>query len=241
VEAFNFALQTNAAVVSNSWSFADPMPVPQVVADAIQEVFMNGRGGKGALVLFAAGNEDREIGADEMVALPSVLAIGAINNFDDKTSFTNYGAAVELVAPVGTVTTDITGALGYDPSEYTNLFGGTSSACPVAAGIAGLLASAAPDRTSGELYDAMIRTARAAPLAVPDANGHDPVYGYGVVDPVAALSDLLGLSGEPAPAPAEEDGGCAIGGAIGERGGAAWLGAAVVAALSAYRVRRRRA
>ena len=95
------------------------------------------------------------------------------------------------MAPTGTLTTDISGPGGEDPGDYTSLFGGTSSACPVAAGIAGLLVSAAPDRTSQELYDVLIKTARKAPFATPDAMGHDQIYGYDIIDPVKALDEVL--------------------------------------------------
>ena len=212
VEAFQFALDVDASVVSNSWGFVDPMPVPAALADAINNVADTGRGGKGALVLFAAGNDDRVIGDDELEAVRGVLCIGAINNFDESTPFTNSGNALDLVAPTGTLTTDISGAEGEDPGDYTSLFGGTSSACPVAAGIAGLLASAAPDKTSAELYDILIETARPAPFAQPDANGHDPVYGYGIIQPEQALRAAMGLPPEDLP-----DGG--IGGAGGGGGG----------------------
>src|SRR5690606_25132431 len=73
IEAFQFAFDVGAAIVSNSWGFADPIDVPQPLADAIDNVYRNGRGGKGALVLFAAGNDDREIGPGELQSLPSVL------------------------------------------------------------------------------------------------------------------------------------------------------------------------
>lgn len=214
VEAFDFALQVDAAVVSNSWGYVDPIPVPQAIADAINNVFANGRGGMGAMVLFAAGNDSRELGENEIEAVAGVLCIGAITQFDERTSFTNFGKPVDLVAPIGTVTTDIGG--------YTSSFGGTSSACPVAAGIAGLLTSAAPDRTAAELYQVLIDTARPAPLALPDEFGHDPVYGYGVIDPLTALQDGLGLDGNgedpdaglaPAPADPTDDGGCTVAGA----------------------------
>lgn len=198
VEAFQFALDSGASIVSNSWGFVDAITVPQPLADAIDNVHVNGRGGKGALILFAAGNDDREIRDDELQALPSVLCIGAINNFDDQTPFTNRGGPVDLVTPTGTMTTDISGPGGDDPGDYTSLFGGTSSACPVAAGIAGLLVSAAPDATAVELYDVMIKTARKAPYAEPDASGHDPIFGYGIVDPTAALELVLGIT-EPPP------------------------------------------
>lgn len=197
IEAFQFALEVGAAVVSNSWGFAEPTPVPQPLADAIDNVYRNGRDGKGALVIFAAGNDDREIGNDELQALPSVLCVGAINNFDDQTQFTNRGAAIDLVAPTGTLTTDITGPGGDDPGDYTSLFGGTSSACPVVAGVAGLLVSAAPDASAAALYEVLVKTSTAAPYAQPDANGHDLVFGYGIVDPTAALRDLLGIVDPP--------------------------------------------
>jgi subtilisin family serine protease len=182
------------------------------------------------VVLFAAGNDDRVINDDELQALPEVVNVGAINNFDDSTPFTNFGNSLDIVAPTGTLTTDISGSGGDDPGDYTSLFGGTSSACPVAAGIAALLVSAAPDQTSTQIRQLMIDTARAAPYAVPDANGHDPVYGFGIVDPVPALRSALGLppevdagapdassdAGTP-PNPTSDDGGGCSCSAVGRR------------------------
>jgi serine protease len=225
IAAFDFAFEVGAAVVSNSWGYVDPTPVPTPLAAAMGHVFDQGRGGRGALVLFAMGNDDRVVADDELQAARGVLGIGAINNFDEQTPFTNSGNSVDLVAPTGTLTTDITGSEGGDPSDYLELFGGTSSACPVAAGIAGLLVSAAPEKTSQELYDVMIATARPAPLAIPDENGHDQLFGYGIVDPVAALHAVLDTGGPDAGATSSsagpgaggngsgssDDGGCSIG------------------------------
>lgn len=263
VEAFQFALEVDAAVISNSWGFVDPIPAPEPLAAAIAEVVTNGRGGRGAVVLFAAGNDDRELQDDEVEALPGVLCVGAINNFDDATPFTNRGRALDVVAPTGTLTTDIRGSGGDDPGDYTSLFGGTSSACPVVAGIAGLLVSAAPELTGAQIGDILIGTARPAPLAQPDEAGHDPIYGHGVVDPAAALEEALalldggaggsggGVVGSPtggpgtedpgegggsAAAPEDEDG-CAVGGAP-SPSGAAYL---VAVGLALACARRRRA
>ncbi|WP_437875365.1 S8 family peptidase [Sorangium sp. So ce513] len=246
VDAFQFALEVNASIVSNSWGYAEPMPVPRIVENAINRLFEAGRDGKGALVLFAAGNDDREIGDDELQAVRGVLTVGAVNHLEEETSFTNRGSAVDLVAPTGTLTTDIAGREGDDPTDYTSLFGGTSSACPVAAGVAGLLVSAAPELTAAELYDLMIRTARPAPYALPDEDGHDPIFGYGIIDPVAALREVLGdepptppLEGEGEPAgDADEQGGCACaaaGAASGDRRG---LAAAALLGLAAAARRR---
>ncbi|WP_437620100.1 S8 family peptidase [Sorangium sp. So ce1151] len=248
VDAFEFALQVSASVVSNSWGYAEPMPVPRVVEDAIDRLFDAGRDGKGALVLFAAGNDDREINDDELQAVRGVLTVGAVNHLEEQTSFTNRGSSIDLVAPTGTLSTDIAGREGDSPTDYTSLFGGTSSACPVAAGVAGLLVSAAPERTASELYDVMIRTARPAPYAVPDESGHDPVFGHGIIDPVAALRELLG--DEPPPPPLEGDGepgsdaaeqaGCACAAAGAPSGERRSLAAAAILGLAAA-VRGRRA
>ncbi|XXT16918.1 S8 family serine peptidase [Sorangium sp. So ce429] len=248
VDAFEFALQVNASVVSNSWGYAEPMPVPRVVEDAINQLFDAGRDGKGALVLFAAGNDDREINDDELQAVRGVLTVGAVNHLEEQTSFTNRGSSIDLVAPTGTLSTDIAGREGDSTTDYTSLFGGTSSACPVAAGVAGLLVSAAPERTASELYDIMIRTARPAPYAVPDESGHDPIFGHGIIDPVAALRELLG--DEPPPPPLEGDGepgaeeaeqaGCACAAAGAPSGERRGLAAAAILGLAAA-VRRRQA
>lgn len=194
VAAFQFALDVDAAVVSNSWGYAEPGPVSSILADAITNVATNGRGGKGAIVLFAAGNDDRELGDDELPAVEGVINVGAINNFDDQTPFTNFGNSLDLVSPTGTVTTDISGPEGNDPGDYTSVFGGTSSACPVAAGIAALVVTVAPEKTGTEIGQLLIDTARPAPFAVPDENGHDPVFGYGIIDPTEALKVALGIS-----------------------------------------------
>ncbi len=210
IASFQFVLDSGAAVASNSWGFADPTPVPAMLADAINNVFDHGRGGKGAVVVFAMGNDDRVVADDELQAVRGVLAIGAINNLDAAAPFTNHGNSADLVVYTGTLSTDIVGAAGFDPGDYTSNFSGTSSSCPVAAGIAALLASAAPDKTSAEIVDVLLKTARPAPYAQPDANGHDPTYGYGIIDPVKALHALLDAGGS---------GGSGGGGGTGGAGG----------------------
>ncbi|MCB9523151.1 MAG: S8 family serine peptidase [Myxococcales bacterium] len=200
VAAFDFALEQGAWVVNNSWGFTNPMPAPADLARAIQRVATEGREGKGALVVFAVGNDSRRLGNDELPGLPGVLGVGATNLRNELTQFSNSGRAVDVVAPTGTLAPDLVGADGDDPGDYTVHFGGTSSAAPVVSGLAGLLLAAAPDRTSQAIHDALTDTAQqslfAAELA---ADGHDPEYGFGVVRPAHALRALLGL-----PEPGEE-------------------------------------
>lgn len=199
VDAMRFAIDhPDVAVVSNSWGYTVPMPVPAALKMAIEDVSHLGRGGKGALVVFAAGNDNRELGEGEIYSIPEVVTVGATNNFDEAAPFSNHGKEVDLVSPAGTVTLDLHGSAGSTPEDTTSTFGGTSSACPVVAGVAALLFSAKEDATADEVRAALIASVRSAPFAVRDSKGHDPLYGYGIVDPAPALRLLLGL---PIPLP----------------------------------------
>lgn len=215
VRAFDFALEVEAEIVSNSWGFRDPIATPAPLAAAIERVLTTGRGGLGSFVVFAVGNDNRLVGDRELAALPGVLGVGATNNFDEAAPFSNRGEAVDVVAPAGTLAPDVVGAAGADPGDFTSLFGGTSSACPLVAGVAGLLVSAAPDATREALQDAIVASAAPSFFATPDERGHDDTYGYGLVQPAAALRaccfpeaiDAGVDAGEPDAGVAEDAGG----------------------------------
>jgi len=235
-DAFQFALDTNAAVVSNSWGFVDSTPAPGALADAIIAVEQQSRGGKGAVVLFAAGNDDRELADNELTGVDGVIAVGAVNQFGDLSPFSNRGRTLDVVAPTGTYTTDIAGADGDNAGDYTDRFGGTSSACPVAAGVVGLLASAVPDAPATELASALISTAKLPSFVTPGPDGHDLSYGFGEIRPAAALEKLA-----PAPPPAMPKSGCSCDvAARGPSSDGALVVAVVVGALLLIALLRRR-
>lgn len=188
VLTFQFALETDVDIVSNSWGFVDAIPVPAPLRDAIIEVNTSGRGGLGAIVVFASGNDSRLISDDELLAVPGVVGVGAVNNLGELTQFSNGGGAVDVVAPTGSITTDISGAGGADPGDVTASFGGTSSACPVVAGVIGLLLAKDPSLTAAQVTDALTGTARQSIFALPADDGHDDFYGFGLVQPAAALA-----------------------------------------------------
>ncbi len=198
VLTFNFAFEQNVDVVSNSWGFIDAIPVPGPLRDAIIDVQQNGRDGKGAVVAFASGNDSRNIDDDELLAVPGILGVGAVNNLGELTQFSNRGASVDVVAPTGTITTDISGPEGADPGDVTAQFGGTSSACPIAAGVAALVIAHRPDLTADEVNRAMQNTARQSAFATPNADDHDDSYGFGLVQPFAAITFF---DEEPPPEP----------------------------------------
>ncbi len=190
VDAFNFVLQSGAQIASNSWGFGPTTPAPAALVTAMRTVIRDGRGGKGTVVVFASGNDNGVIGADQVAAVEGVIAVGSVNIFDELTPYSNRGPSLALVAPAGTVTLDPTGAEGSDPGDVTDSFGGTSSACPIVSGAVGLMLSKKPELTAVEVKRVLMQTARRAPFARPDDAGHDDQYGHGVLNIDAALEAL---------------------------------------------------
>ncbi len=225
VNAFYWAANTaNADIISNSWGFTTP--APDNVVDAINDVAANGRGGKGCVVLFAAGNSNNDISdtsAGELAALSSVIAVGASTNKDFRACYSSWGNDLDVMAPsntwiggvcptpkpadaVGTWTTDQSiggfnnGTNGPDAAGlYTKDFGGTSSACPTAAGVVGLLLSVNSDLTRDEVQDILEATAeKIAPGdAGYDANGFSDHYGYGRINAHRSIVPTVNISIEP--------------------------------------------
>lgn len=212
VDAFDFVLQSGVQVASNSWGFGPTVPAPAPLVTAIKTVLREGRGGRGTVVVFASGNDDGVIGADQVAAIEGVIAVGSTNLFDELTPYSNRGPSLALVAPAGTVTLDPTGPEGQDPGDTTTSFGGTSSACPIVSGAVGLILSKKPELTAAEVKQLLMTTARRAPFARPDDAGHDDRYGHGVLNIDAALeaiTDPVTLPAATLDGPAVRGCGCA--------------------------------
>lgn len=141
------------------------------VDDTLQSNSLNTSAGFGTIHTFAAGN-DRGTSAQDankkmMTANPNAIVVAAFGSNGTYSNYSNFGANVTVTAPsnssfpycYGIQTTDRTGVNGYntgtfDPSngaldlfpdvDYTSVFGGTSSASPLVAGIMALGKQAQP-------------------------------------------------------------------------------------------------
>ncbi|MEN8006587.1 MAG: PKD domain-containing protein [Candidatus Krumholzibacteriota bacterium] len=105
----------------------------------------------------------------------------------------NYGInsqdsrfAVDVIAPTILPTTDIQGAGGYDPSDYSGFFNGTSCATPYAAGVAALIKSVNPGWGPAQIRAQLTSTAFDI-VNVESGAGWDEYSGYGLVDAAAAV------------------------------------------------------
>ena len=203
-EAFRWAANRGADVINNSWEPEAPLTtLPDVTRDAINYATTTGRGGKGCVVVFAAGNGNVNVSTNVYASYSRVLAVGSSNNQDLKSGFSNFGAALDLVAPGGEntfsgglTTTDVSGPRGYTPGEYvTNFdgaqdFAGTSAASAIASGVAALVLSRDPSLTYTAVYQRLQQTADKIDKAnakYDPVTGHSDLYGAGRINALRAL------------------------------------------------------
>jgi subtilisin family serine protease len=206
---FGYARDNGAAVISCSWTAGSwNFPLSTAMNAVLHQVATQGRGGKGCVILFAAGNDNRPLdgvmnGQPSVQGFglhPDVICVGASNSLDQRSSYSNYGPALSLCAPSSgspgrrIVTTDRRGTRGYMAGDYTTDFGGTSSATPLAAGLAALILSANPDLTAAEVRQIMMETAdKIDPGSGAYVNGHSPWFGAGRIHAERAVRRAAGL------------------------------------------------
>jgi subtilisin-like proprotein convertase family protein len=239
-------VEKGASVISCSWGASAvyfPLSIRQKAA--ISRAAINGRKGKGCVIVFAAGNANRPINGtvneqnwpknivkgntnwlSGFAVHPDVITVSASTSLNKKAAYSNWGGNVSICAPsnnappgmwfqetgfvytqpaivsslfgAGMFTTDQIGAAGYDAGNFTNNFGGTSSATPIVAGVAALVLSANPDLTAQQVKRILQDTAdkivdnNADPqLGVRggtyDSNGHSQWFGYGKVNAARAV------------------------------------------------------
>lgn len=221
--AFKWAADHGAEIISCSWGPADgywdypadpdhttQVDLPDSTRLAMEYAFANGRNGKGCVIVFAAGNGNEDIRYDGYASYPKVMAVAASNDTNRRSVYSDYGDAVWCAFPSndfghapynhpdpltpGIYTTDRKGAAGYNPyGDYCDDFGGTSSACPGAAGTAALILSANPDLTWQQVKDIIRETAeKIDPVnGQYNAAGHSRYYGYGKVDAEKAVKRAI--------------------------------------------------
>lgn len=225
--AFQWAADHGADVISCSWGPADGawyrpddpahqrvVPIPASTRLAVEYAATGGRGGRGCVIVFAAGNGNEPADNDGYASHPAVLAVAACNDTGTRSVYSDTGAALAVAFPSndfahapfrhpapltpGIWTVDRRGRSGYNPGDpalgdpagdYTADFGGTSSAAPGVAGTAALVLAANPELTRVQVRDILQRTADRIDEAGGryDAAGHSPWYGYGRVNARAAV------------------------------------------------------
>ena len=207
------------AIYSNSWGPSDTgsnleAPGPLTLA-ALANGVAAGRGGKGSIYVWAAGNgleANDNSNYDGYANSRYTIAVTAVDNTGNQAWYAEPGANILVAAPsngdssgteVGITTTDRTGTAGYNTGStagnlpdgnYTNDFGGTSSATPLVSGVVALMLEANPNLGWRDVQHVLATTARKNDPTDPDwaQNGTgrwvNHKYGFGVVDAAAAVN-----------------------------------------------------
>ncbi|UCF36538.1 MAG: S8 family peptidase [Acidobacteriota bacterium] len=155
------------------------------------------------IVVASAGNNSSDE-PNYPAEFPGVIKVGAIDLAGQLARYSNYGARIDVVAPGGDVMQDLNGdtysdgVLSLSWNEANNepnfrFLNGTSMASPHVAGIVSLMLSIQPGLTPAQVVNILRTTA----LDLGDP-GRDDQFGYGLVDPVAALK-AVGGQGAQAP------------------------------------------
>lgn len=220
--AFAWAADHGADVISCSWgptdgewwNPSDPVhnrntALPDSTRLALEYAFTKGRGGKGCVILFAAGNGNEDIVNDGYASYPGIIAVAASNDTGVRSVYSDFGDAVWVSFPSGDFgwkpfqhpapisqglrTVDRLDKGGYQDSNYTDTFGGTSGACPGMAGIVGLMLAANPELSTKQVKELLKRSCTQIDKNTGeyDSNGHSIYYGYGRIDAGLAVENAL--------------------------------------------------
>ncbi len=173
-------------IFTNSWGLSEPSVggISQEERDAIEEGVQTGRGGKGAIYLFASGNS-RESDHDSNYFSEQnsfyTISVAALNSDGCYASYSNPGASLLVSAYGGAqgseesptiMTTDLAGCdRGYNASgamphrlnatgDYTHWMNGTSAATPMVAGVVALMLEANEALTWRDVRYILATTAR---------------------------------------------------------------------------------
>ena len=192
---------------------------------AVQQGVTIGRGGRGTIYLFAAGNGENpkpnptdDSNSSGFTNNRHVMAICSVDARGKKANYSEKGANLWVCAPSnetdtnldlpGITTTDRTGVPGYNDGSthpgdylnpnYTNSFGGTSSATPLTAGVTALVLQANHNLGWRDVRLILAETARKndpddsdwRDVGTNSFGGkyhHNHKYGFGVINADAAV------------------------------------------------------
>jgi len=151
---------------------------------------INGAVGRGSTIVIAAGNSNANTSGFSPANCSNVIAVGSITSTGARSSFSNYGATVDIAAPGSNIYSTLnTGSQGPGSESYAS-YNGTSMAAPHVAGVVALIQSVSnPAKTPAQVEALIKSTARAFP-----STPSQPI-GAGIVNAKAAVDAAGGGGG----------------------------------------------
>lgn len=179
-EGIVYAADQGAKVINASWGRRGPFSQfeQDVIDYAVQQ---------GSLIVAAAGNANVQ---DDFypASYVHVIAVAAVNDLDEKTSYSNYGKFIDISAPGGDVRGGRPGLFSTFPVERGSYgeFSGTSMASPLVAGVVALLIRKFPQFSALQIARQVVMTSDPINQINPRYEG---LIGYGRVNGFRALTE----------------------------------------------------
>lgn len=172
-EAIRHAVDVGADVINISQDTANAVRPDSILEQAVEDALAHQ-----VVVVASAGNDGLggNINVTYPASYPGVLAVAASDRNNERASFSQSGKFVGVAAPGVDIVSTVPG--GGHCSDN-----GTSFSAPYVAAVAALLKSKYPKWTAREIVAQIEQTAE---RSIP---GRDRLVGWGVVDPVKALTD----------------------------------------------------
>ena len=215
---FNYCIRNGADVISCSWGTIDQnFSLGSDKVAAIARAARDGRGGRGIVICYAAGNEGMDF-VNVYGRHPDVICVGASTSDDTYADYSNRGREVTVCAPSNGswpilaarafwdqgISGEVGAAKWYygdgvDRGSRYQHFGGTSSATPLVAGICALILSANPNLTAREVKQILCQTADKIGSPSEYVNGQSQKYGFGRVNAGRAVQEAFNRAGKFTP------------------------------------------
>jgi subtilisin family serine protease len=183
-KGIRYAADQNAKVISMSIGIcSNDVAAFDKTPDKLTENAITYAVGKGAVLVAAAGNNGAAAGCGTDTGVqfpannPNVIAVGSVGNTNARSSFSAFGASLDLVAPGEQLT-----SLKFDTNNFQKL-DGTSFAAPQVSAVAGLMLAKNPALTRVQIQSILESTAKDLGTA-----GKDDQFGAGLLQAGAALA-----------------------------------------------------
>ncbi len=178
-EGVDYAVASGAKVISMSWGGA--------AQDSTLTNVIQGAVNAGRILVSAAGNDGNST-PNYPSALPGVIGVGSISRGDIVSSFSQRGSMIDVMAPGDSIYSTLATSAVYGFQS------GTSMACPMVAGLCGLMLSQNPGADAATIENCLKTTCDNIDALNPSLAGQLGAGRINAKNALACISMTVGLT-----------------------------------------------